>query len=86
VSGEWPALAQPAAADEARYADFLEKLLSAEAGARVERTRQTLLKLATRPAVKTIEQYDCAFASGAPSLLLISCCSSQRPWRKCDPR
>ena len=66
LSAEWPALAQQAAADEASYADFLEKLLSAEAGARVERTRQTLLKLATLPAVKTLEQYDFAFASGAP--------------------
>jgi DNA replication protein DnaC len=66
LPAEWPALAQAAAADEASYADFLEKLLSAEAAARVERTRQTLLKLATLPAVKTLEQYDFAFASGAP--------------------
>ena len=66
LSAEWPALAQEAATDEASYADFLEKLLSAEAAARVERTRQTLLKLATLPAVKTLEQYDFAFASGAP--------------------
>ena len=66
LSAEWPALAQEAAADEVSYADFLEKLLSAEAAARVERTRQTLLKLATLPVVKTLEQYDFAFASGAP--------------------
>lgn len=66
LSAEWPALAQAAATDQASYADFLEKLLSAEAGARVERTRQTLLKLATLPAVKTLEQYDFGFASGAP--------------------
>jgi DNA replication protein DnaC len=66
LSAEWPALAQEAAAGEESYADFLEKLLSAEAAARVERTRQTLLKLATLPAVKTLEQYDFAFASGAP--------------------
>jgi hypothetical protein len=50
LSAEWPALAQAAAADEVSYADLLEKLLSAEAAARVERTRQTLLKLATLPA------------------------------------
>jgi DNA replication protein DnaC len=66
LSAEWPALAQEAAAGEVSYADFLEKPLSAEAAARVERTRQTLLKLATLPAVKTLEQYDFAFASGAP--------------------
>jgi DNA replication protein DnaC len=66
MAAEWPALAQAAAAGEDSYADFLEKLLSAEIGARSERTRQTLLKLATLPAVKTLEQYDFSFASGAP--------------------
>lgn len=66
LAAEWPALAQEAAVDEASFADFLEKLLSAEANARLERTRQTLLQLATLPAVKTLEQYDFAFASGAP--------------------
>lgn len=66
LSAEWAALAQEAAAGEASYADFLEKLLSAEVAARSERTRQTLLTLATLPAVKTLEQYDFAFASGAP--------------------
>jgi len=66
MAAEWPALAQAAAAAEESYADFLEKLLSAEIDARGERTRQTLLKLATLPAVKTLEQYDFTFASGAP--------------------
>ncbi|ODS99484.1 MAG: AAA family ATPase, partial [Lautropia sp. SCN 69-89] len=31
-----------------------------------ERRRQTMLKLATLPAIKTLEQYDFGFASGAP--------------------
>ena len=66
MSAEWPALAPEAAAGEASYADFLEKLLSGEVAARGERTRQTLLTLATLPAMKTLEQYDFAFASGAP--------------------
>ena len=66
MAAEWPAIAQAAAADQASFADFLEKLLSAEINARAERTRQTLLSLATLPAVKTLEQYDFAFASGAP--------------------
>jgi DNA replication protein DnaC len=46
--------------------DFLERLLNGESGARGERQRQTLLKLATLPGVKTLEQFDFAFASGAP--------------------
>jgi len=63
---DWPALAQHAAQTEASFADFLESALGAEHEAREERKRQTLLKLATLPAVKTIEQYDFGFASGAP--------------------
>ena len=66
IGMDWPHLAQQAAAGEASFADFLEKLLAAEMDARGERTRQTLLKMATLPAVKTLEQYDFAFASGAP--------------------
>lgn len=66
IATDWPPLAQQAANGEASFADFLEQLLGAEADARTERSRQTLLKMATFPAVKTLEQYDFAFASGAP--------------------
>lgn len=66
IAQDWPHLAQQAATDEASFADFLEGLLAAELDRRGERTRQTLLKLATFPAIKTLEQYDFAFASGAP--------------------
>lgn len=66
VGADWPHLAQHAATREASFADFLEQLLEAEREARAERSRQTLLKLATLPAVKTLEQYDFAFASSAP--------------------
>ena len=66
IAQDWPHLAQQAATDEASFADFLEGLLVAELDRRGERTRQTLLKLATFPAIKTLEQYDFAFASGAP--------------------
>lgn len=37
IAAEWPALAQEAAAGEASYADFLEKLLTIEVAARTER-------------------------------------------------
>ena len=59
-------LAQEAATKEISYADFLEQLLALENGARVERQRDVLLKLATLPSIRTLEQYDFAFASGAP--------------------
>ena len=66
IAAEWAPLAQHAARDEASFAEFLERLLIVESDARTERQRQTMLKLATLPAIKTLEQYDFAFASGAP--------------------
>jgi DNA replication protein DnaC len=66
IAAQWSALAQKAANEEASFADYLEWLLHAEQTLRTERTRQTLLKLATLPVVKTLEQYDFGFASGAP--------------------
>ena len=49
-----------------RFADFLEKILASELVARDERRASVLLKLATMPAVKTLEQFDWNQASGAP--------------------
>lgn len=66
LAAEWPALAQQSAREEASFADFLEKLLQCESTAREQRKRTTLMKLATMPAVKTLEQLDWAAASGAP--------------------
>lgn len=66
MNAQWSALAQRAANEEASFADYLEWLLLAEQCWREERTRQTLLKLATLPVIKTLEQYDFGFASGAP--------------------
>lgn len=66
LATEWPALAQQAARDEASFADFVEKLLQCESAAREQRKRMTLMKLATMPAVKTLEQFDWSIGSGAP--------------------
>lgn len=66
LAAQWPALAQEAARTEASFADFLEQVLASEVVARDERRNTTLLKLATMPAVKTLEQFDWSQASGAP--------------------
>ena len=66
LASEWPALAQQAARDEASFADFVEKLLQCESAAREQRKRTTLMKLATMPTVKTLEQFDWSIGSGAP--------------------
>ena len=64
IAAQWPALAQHAVAQESSYGQFLEQALQAEIAARTERTRQTLQKLASLPAVKTLEQFDFTFATG----------------------
>ena len=55
---EWPNVAAQAASQEASFADFLERLLAVELNARRERSRSVMLKMATLPSVKTLEQYD----------------------------
>ena len=66
VHADWPALAQQAAREQMSFADFLERLLDAEDRARQERKVSTLMKLATMPAIKTLDQFDWAQAGGAP--------------------
>ena len=66
IGGDWAAIAQEAARKQASFGDFIEQLLQSETAARVERQRGTLLKLATLPTIKTLEQFDFASASGAP--------------------
>jgi DNA replication protein DnaC len=51
---------------DASYADFLEDVLKAERDARRVRTRQMLTRTTGFPAIKPLEAYDFAFASGAP--------------------
>ncbi len=63
---EWPAIAQHAAREQMSLADFLERLLEVEAKGRHERKVSTLMKLATMPALKTLEQFDWSHAGGAP--------------------
>jgi DNA replication protein DnaC len=66
IGTDWPHLAQQAANDKAGFADFLEQVLNTERETRAERSRQTLLKMACLPAVKTLEKFDFAFASSVP--------------------
>ena len=66
IGSEWPGVAQRAAQQQASHGDFLEQVLTVENDARLERQRSALLKMATLPSIKTLEEYDFAFASGAP--------------------
>ena len=61
------AIAQTAATrKDASYADFLEDVLRAEREARSIRSRELLTRMAGFQALKTLEAYDFAFATGAP--------------------
>jgi DNA replication protein DnaC len=61
------AIAQDAAKDDnASYADFLEQVLRAERDARRVRSAAMLTRTAGFPAIKTLEDYDFGFATGAP--------------------
>ena len=66
LATDWPGLAHDAARNEASFADFLESMLKSEIVARDERRLIALTKLATMPAVKTLEQFDWRHAAGAP--------------------
>jgi DNA replication protein DnaC len=66
VAADYAAEAQRAAEAEATYPDFLEAVLRAETETRRARARQMLARVAGFPAVKTLDQYDFEFATGAP--------------------
>lgn len=70
LSRDFGTLAERAAKDKLGYADFLEQALRLEHEARSARTRAMLSKLAGFPVVKTLEEYDFEFATGAPKALL----------------
>ena len=71
LGSDWPALAQDAARDGASFADFLENVLASEQVAREERKRTVLMRLATMPSIKTLEQFEWTYAGGAPKAQII---------------
>ena len=67
-----PALSQQAVDQEWCYMDFLEHLLHEEKLARHQRKQAMYTRMAAFPAVKTFEEYDFTFATGAPQKQLQS--------------
>ena len=68
---EWSAIADKAASNESTLADFLAQVLAVETSVRALRYRDMLLKFAGLPAIKSIDEYDFKFASGAPKKQLM---------------
>ncbi|NLZ18418.1 MAG: AAA family ATPase [Desulfobulbaceae bacterium] len=71
IGGCYAGLAETAAASESSYIDYLEEILKAEQAMRQGRSRHTLARLAGFPAIKTLEEYDFDFATGAPKQRLL---------------
>ena len=70
VADHYATYADEAAKKKRSFVEYLEQVLSAEAALRAERSRQMLIKLATFPVVKTLEQFDFEAAPGAPKARL----------------
>ncbi len=63
-------LAQEAVKQQSSYTDYLEELLKAEHENRQARSRNSLVKMANFPAIKTLEDYDFKFSVGTPRKLV----------------
>jgi DNA replication protein DnaC len=66
VASHYATLADEAVKKKRSYLEFLEQVLAAEHALRQERSRQMLVKLATFPSVKTLDQFDFEAGAGAP--------------------
>src|SRR5271155_1363488 len=66
VAAQYTALAQKAAEKRTSFTDFVEELLVAERESRRARAREMFARIAGFPAIKTLDQYDFNFATGAP--------------------
>jgi DNA replication protein DnaC len=66
IAAQYSVLAQQAAEQQASFTDFLESLLRAERESRRARAREMFARVAGFPAIKTLDQYDFIFATGAP--------------------
>ena len=70
VADALPHLAQHAAREGVGLTEFLESVLKVEVDARNIRQRETLARLAGFPAIKTLDAFDFAHATGVPKAQL----------------
>jgi DNA replication protein DnaC len=63
-------LASDAATKDWSFLDFLEHTLAHERDTRQVRSRQTLVRMAGFPTIKTLDDYDYGFAVGAPKKVI----------------
>ncbi len=65
IQSEWRTLTEEASKNNIPYHAFLERILEVENQARIERSRQTLLKLSRLPFKKTLDTFDFDRVKGA---------------------
>lgn len=70
LAEHFEAIASQAAEQDWSFLQFLEQALAHERDTRQVRSRQTLARMASFPVIKTLEQYDFAFATGTPKELI----------------
>ena len=70
IPTNWAGIANQILVKEGSYADFLEQVLFDELEAKKTRTKNTLLKMASLPSIKTLDHYDFNFATGTPKALV----------------
>ena len=75
VATHYPALAQQAATQDNSFTDFLEAVLKTESGTRQIRSRSVLSRMASFPALKTLDDFDFGFAPPCPT-------AQFRSWRR----
>jgi DNA replication protein DnaC len=66
VAHQYGNIADEAAKKKRSFVEYLEQVLRAEVALRAERSREVIIRLATFPSVKTLEQFDFEAAPGAP--------------------
>ena len=81
VADQYIDLAQRAANEETSYIQFLAQILKAEQSARLACSRQTMVKMAGFPAIKTLDAYDFKFAVGAPKKAVMTLADLAFQWR-----
>lgn len=70
MATQLPHVSEEAARKNLSFQEFFEQLLLAEHRERQERSRSLLTRTAGFPSIKTLEQFDFSFATGAPKALL----------------
>lgn len=66
MAAHYAQLAQEAVHGDLSFSDFLEQCLKAELDARRLRSQTMLVRIASFPAIKLLEDFDFSFAKGAP--------------------